>query len=189
VTDSAQDQIAGPRRRRVSILKLSAAAASLALITSLATLALASSTVTINSASNAQLKEKVLVDSQGRTLYVLSPETAKHLLCKSSECLRLWPPLTVSSSKTRLKLAPGVHGSLGIVHRSNGMLQVTLGGLPLYRFAEDHAGGEVNGQNLKGFGGTWHVLRDSGAPSSASPSATPTSTTPTTTTPGNGYEY
>jgi len=46
---------------------------------------------------------------------------------------------------------------------------VTLNGHPLYFFAEDKARGEVNGQNFKGFGGTWHVLSDSGQPSSKAP--------------------
>jgi hypothetical protein len=76
------------------------------------------------------------------------------------------------------------------------VLQVTLDGQPLYRFAEDHASGEVNGQNFKGFGGTWHVLGDSGRPSSKAPAAAsapaPTSTTPTTSTPSTsspGYQY
>jgi len=73
------------------------------------------------------------------------------------------------------------------------MLQVTLNGLPLYRFAEDRASGEVNGQNFKSFGGTWHVLSDAGVPSSKQPAAsapapastTPTTSTPTTTTPAS----
>jgi hypothetical protein len=79
------------------------------------------------------------------------------------------------------------------------MLQVTLNGLPLYRFAEDRSSGEVNGQNFKGFGGIWHVLGVSGAPSSTAPmsasapttstptTTTPTMTTPTTTTPSYAY--
>ncbi len=177
-------------------------AATLALGALFAAMALAASTVTVGSAANAKLNEKVLVSSQGRTLYVLTPETAKHLLCKSSECLKFWPPLTVSSSKTKLKAAAGVHGKLGILHRSNGMLQVTLNGLPLYRFAEDGASGEVNGQNFKGFGGIWHVLGVSGTPSSATPASSsspaPSASTPSTsttstpapstsTTPGYGY--
>jgi predicted lipoprotein with Yx(FWY)xxD motif len=198
VTDSVQEKIQRPRRRRLTILEIGLAAAMLGLAALFAAMALAASTVTIDSASNAKLNEKVLVNSQGRTLYVLTPETARHLLCKSSECLKFWPPLTVPSSKTKLKLAAGVHGKLGILHRGNGMLQVTLNGLPLYRFAEDHASDEVNGQNFKGFGGIWHVLTDAGTTSSTTPagtsspaptSTTPTSTTPTTTTPGNGYEY
>jgi predicted lipoprotein with Yx(FWY)xxD motif len=194
VTNSAQTQPA-PRRRRLRIVQGGAAAAALALGAFFAAMALASSTVTIDSAANAKLGQKMLVNSQGRTVYVLTPETAKHLLCKSSECLKFWPPLTAPSSKTKLKLAGGVHGKLGILHRGNGMVQVTLNGLPLYRFAEDHASGEVNGQNFKGFGGIWHVLSDAGTTISTTPAAsapaptstTPTTSTPTTTTPGYGY--
>jgi len=163
-----------------------------------ATMALAASSVTIDSASNAKLNEKVLVNSQGRTLYVLTPETAKHLLCTSSECLKFWPPLTVTSSKAKLKAAAGVHGKLGILHRSDGILQVTLNGQPLYRFAEDSANGDVNGQNFKGFGGVWHVLSDSGTPSSTAPAsssgAAPSTSTSSTPAPAStsgtpGYEY
>jgi len=170
--DSTRQHTTGrQRRRRASILKMGVVAATLAFAASFAAIAMASSTVTIDSAANAALGEHVLVSSQGRTLYVLSPETAKHLLCKSAECLKFWPPLTVPSSRARLRAVAGVHGRLGILHRSNGMLQVTLNGLPLYRFAEDHSSGEVNGQNFKGFGGVWHVLGTSGAPSSKAPAS------------------
>jgi predicted lipoprotein with Yx(FWY)xxD motif len=136
----------------------------------------------------------VLVSSQGRTLYVLTPETASHLLCKSSECLKFWPPVTVPSSRTKLKAAAGVHGHFGILRRSNGMLQVTLNGLPLYRFSEDQANGEVNGQNFKSFGGTWHVVGDSGSPSSVSPSSMPApapspAPAPAPSAPSTGYGY
>jgi predicted lipoprotein with Yx(FWY)xxD motif len=203
VTDSVQQQPAHPRRRRLRsrTLRISLVTAALGLAALLAASALAAGTVTIGSASNAKLNEKVLVNAQRRTLYVLTPETAKHLLCTSGECLKFWPPLTVASRATKLKLGAGVHGKLGILHRSNGLLQVTLNGLPLYRFAEDHASGEVNGQNFKGFGGTWHVLSDAGTPSSTAPASSsaqaPTGTTPTSTTPTSttstpsspGYEY
>ena len=166
------------------------ATATLGFAGSLVAIAFAGSTaVTVGAASNAELSQRVLVSSQGRTLYVLTPETVKHLLCKSSGCLRFWPPLTVPSTKTKLEAADGVHGHLGILHRSNGMLQVTLNGMPLYRFSEDHASGEVNGQDFKSFGGTWHVLSVSGSPSAtvpaaaAAPTSTPTNDTPTTSTP------
>jgi predicted lipoprotein with Yx(FWY)xxD motif len=148
-----------------------------------AAIALASSPATVGSASSATLGQRVLVNAKGRTLYVLTPETSRHLLCTSSECLKFWPPLTVPSRATKLVRAAGVHGTLAILKRANGMLQVTLNGLPLYRFAEDHASGEVNGQNFKGFGGIWHVLGVSGAPSSAAPMGAPAASTPTTSTP------
>jgi predicted lipoprotein with Yx(FWY)xxD motif len=155
-------------------------AAAALLAGALAAVALAAGVgLTVTSASNSKLGEQIVVDAQGRTLYVLSPETAHHLLCKSNACLAVWPPLTVRSSKTKLKAGPGVRGRLAIFRRSNGALQVSLGDQPLYRYSGDEVKGQANGQGIHSFGGTWHVLT---AKSSASP--TPTTTTPTTTTPG-----
>lgn len=196
MTDSGQQQIVPPRRRRRRIIEIGLTAVALALGAAFAAMALASSPATVGSASSATLGERVLVNAKDRTLYVLSPETSRHLLCTSSECLKFWPPLTVPSRRAKLARGAGVHGRLGILRRSNGMLQVTLNGLPLYRFAEDHASGEVNGQNFKGFGGIWHVLGVSGAPSLATPMSasapapsTPTTSTPTTTTPTTSTPY
>jgi predicted lipoprotein with Yx(FWY)xxD motif len=134
---------------------------------------MAASTVTVGSASSSKLEEQIAVSSAGRTLYALSPETTSHLLCKSSECLKFWPPVTVPSRSTKLKAGPGVHGHLGILHRSNGVLQVTLRGLPLYRFSEDHAKGQTHGQGIESFGGTWHAVT-----ASSTPTPTPTMTAP-----------
>jgi predicted lipoprotein with Yx(FWY)xxD motif len=180
---SQEKQIVRSRRRRTSGLAVGVAAVTLAFAVTLAAMALAGGgAITVTSASNAKLGEAVTVDAQGRTLYALSPETTHHLLCKSSECLKRWPPFTVRSSKTKLKAGPGVHGRFGILHRSNGALQVTLGGRPLYHYSGDHAKGDANGQNIHSFGGTWHVL-------SAASNASPAPTTPTTTSPTPGYGY
>jgi predicted lipoprotein with Yx(FWY)xxD motif len=156
------------------------------LLAGLATVALAAGATTVKSASNSTLKETVVVNAQGHTLYALSPETTHHLLCKSSECFSHWPPLTVRSSKTKLKAGPGVHGSLGILHRSNGTFQVTLRGLPLYRYAEDHAKGDANGQGIESFGGTWHAVTAAASAAPTTPSA-PTTPTPEPSYPGYTY--
>jgi predicted lipoprotein with Yx(FWY)xxD motif len=162
--------------------------------------------LTLGSTSNPALGERLVVNAQGRTLYTLSPETSRHLLCKTSECLRFWPPVTVGSSKTKLKDGPGTHGRLGIMRRSNGTLQVTLRGLPLYRYSKDHAKGDANGEGIESFGGTWHAMSAASGESAhkpamtntppmtpapsyppsqptqpATPATTPTTTTPTTT--------
>jgi predicted lipoprotein with Yx(FWY)xxD motif len=134
-----------------------AAAAVLALVAG-AALALAMSASTVSSAPSSRLGERIVVSPQGRTLYALSPETTHHLLCTSAECMKFWPPLTVSSPKARLTDGSGVHGGLGILRRSDGLLQVTLRGMLLYRFAGDHARGQTNGQGLHSFGGTWHAV-------------------------------
>jgi predicted lipoprotein with Yx(FWY)xxD motif len=160
----------------------SAVALALALIAVLASVAMASGSATaVSSAPNSTLGQTVVVNAQGLTLYALTPETTHHLLCKSSECFKRWPPLTVHSSKTKLKAGPGVHGSLGILRRSNGKFQVTLRGKPLYRFAEDHAKGDANGQGLESFGGTWHAVTAGVAPAKTTPS---TPTTPESGSPG-----
>ena len=171
-------------RWRPSGMLVTVMAATLAFAGSLTSMTLAaSSSMTVGSAPNSTLGEQIVVDAQGRTLYALRPETAHHLLCKSSECLKFWPPLTVRSSKTKLLAGPGVHGHLSTLQRSKGVLQVTLGGLPLYRYSGDQSKGEANGQSIHSFGGTWHVLSATGSTSPAAP-AKPTTPSPT---PEYGY--
>ncbi len=135
--------------------------AALAFSGALATVTWAASTATVNQTRNAHLRQQIVVDSRGRTLYVLSPETTHHLLCKSSECLETWPPLTVSSA-SKLHAGSGVSGKLEILHRAGGKLQVTLRGMPLYTYVGDSGPGKTTGQNLKTFGGTWHVISPTG---------------------------
>ncbi len=170
------------RRTRPSRLVVCAAVVTVALVASFAAMALAagSAVSVLGAVTNTKFEERIVVDAHGRTLYALSPETSRHLLCKSSECLSAWPPLTVRSRKTKLKAGPGVHGQLGILRRSNGMLQVTLRGLPLYRFSGDSAKGAANGEGIMSFGGTWHVLA---AASSAPPTPVAAETTPSSPPP------
>jgi predicted lipoprotein with Yx(FWY)xxD motif len=161
------------------------AIAAAALIAVVATALAAGSSLTLGSNAKSMLGKPVVVNPQGRTLYHLSPETSRHLLCKSKECLSNWPPLTVKSAKTKLKDGSGVSGKLGLLHRSNGTFQVTLNGLPLYRYAGDSAKGDVNGEGIESFGGTWHAVK---ASSGASTAPTTTGTTTTTTSP-EPYKY
>jgi predicted lipoprotein with Yx(FWY)xxD motif len=194
--ESQQAATLSRRRGRPSALTICAAVVTVALVASFAAMALASDSVTptvVGSVTNAKFgSEKIVVDAHGRTLYSLSPETMHHLLCKSNECLHAWPPLTVHSRKGKLTAGPGVHGRLGILRRSNGTFQVTLGGLPLYHFSGDSAKGAANGESIKSFGGTWHVIsaatdaalvapRTGTTPSSSSYPSTPTASTPAAT--------
>ena len=151
--------------------RLATAAAAVVLAGSLAALAVASGPgATVGAAHSTALGANVAVSSKGRTLYVLTPETAHHLLCASAECLRFWPPLTVASRSVRLKDGPGIHGRLGLLRRSNGMLQVTLNAMPVYRYSGDQGKAEDNGQGIEGFGGTWHAVLATGrADTSAAP--------------------
>jgi predicted lipoprotein with Yx(FWY)xxD motif len=140
----------------------------------------AGGSTTVKSAANAKLGESVVVDASGHTVYALSPETRSHLLCTSSQCTAIWPPVTVKSKTTKLKAGKGVKGKLAILRRSNGKFQVTLGGLPLYRFAGDSSAGQANGNGINSFGGHWHVIKATASTSSTpAPSTTTMTTTPT----------
>jgi predicted lipoprotein with Yx(FWY)xxD motif len=154
---SEQHTSAVPRalRRRVFVGALLAFATFAA---SIAAFAIASGAV-VSTANNGKFRQSILVNSQGRTLYVLSGETSHHLLCTSSACLAVWPPLTVSSHS--VSEGAGVHGSLGVLKRGK-ELQVTLNGQPLYLFEGDSSRGQVNGEDIKTFGGTWHAVLSSG---------------------------
>ena len=101
-----------PRTPLTGVVVACGVLAALAFVASFAAVALGSGgAVTVGSASSSKLGERIVVNAQGRTLYALSPETTHHLLCKSSECTKVWPPLTVPSRKTKLKALAGVQGS------------------------------------------------------------------------------
>ena len=166
----AEGQLALTRQRaRRPVVMLVAGGAVLAMA-ALAGIVLASPPATLGTAKNATISKTIAVDSRGRTVYELRPETIHHLLCsKATGCFQSWPPVKVASARTKLTVAHGVKGKLGILHR-NGIFQVTLGGRPLYRFAGDASKkGMANGQGIHSFGGTWHVV-----------AASTTNTSPTT---------
>jgi predicted lipoprotein with Yx(FWY)xxD motif len=176
---------------RTPVLAAAIAAAS-GLALSFVAVALATGTVTINSASNSKLGERVVLNTQGRTLYALSGESKSHQFCKSAECLKFWPPVRVSSKSTKLKAGSGVHGKLGILTRTGGILQVTLRGLPLYRYSGDKAKGEANGQGITFPGGhVWHAVTASSGvaptPLAMAPSPSPRSPSPSYPSPGYAY--
>jgi predicted lipoprotein with Yx(FWY)xxD motif len=130
-----------------------------ALVAVSASTALAATTKpTIKPSHNAALNKIVVVDAKrGMTLYWLSPETRKHLLCKST-CTGFWPPLTVKSLHTKVRAAFGIQGKLTVFKRPDGKFQVALRGEPLYRYSGDSARGQANGNGIKSFGGTWHAV-------------------------------
>jgi predicted lipoprotein with Yx(FWY)xxD motif len=127
--------------------------------------------------------EDIVINGKGRAVYTLSGDTTRHPKCtKANGCFSFWPPVTVSSTKSVSK-APKVKGRLGTFKR-NGIIQVTLGGHPLYTFSNDHQKHHATGEDLNGFGGIWHVIKAAGG---GSPSSSTTTSTGTTTSPYPGY--
>jgi predicted lipoprotein with Yx(FWY)xxD motif len=98
----------------------------------------------------------VLTNAQGDTLYWFAPDTPTTSKCYGS-CAAYWPPITGHQ-----KAGPGVTGQLGTIQRSNGGLQATYDGHPLYTYVGDSARGQANGNNLDLNGGVWHEVTING---------------------------
>jgi predicted lipoprotein with Yx(FWY)xxD motif len=99
---------------------------------------------------------ELLVDGQGHTLYVYSPDRKNRSTCYG-QCASFWPPLLtkgkpVAGADVNAKL-------LGTAKRLDGKLQVTYAGHPLYRFAKDDDAGDLNGQDVED---VWYAIGPDG---------------------------
>jgi predicted lipoprotein with Yx(FWY)xxD motif len=128
----------------------------------------------------------VLVNSSGRTIYILSSEKGGKITCTDANgCTKVWPDTSLPAGVKSATAGPGVNASLlGTVKGADGELYVTYGGYPLYTFARDTASGQVNGEGITSFGGTWHAMGASGNPVMAAASS---STTGAPSYSGGGY--
>ena len=127
-----------------------------------------SSRTVIKVAFNSKLHAKIVVDGQGRTLYMLNADSSGTPTCAQLDpvCPKVWPALT---SQGQAKAGPGINAALlGIVKGAGGVPQVAYNKHPLYYFAGGHgtgAGdkkpGDVKGQN---YFNEWFVLTPKGNP-------------------------
>jgi predicted lipoprotein with Yx(FWY)xxD motif len=107
----------------------------------------------------------VLTDSQGHTLYVLSVEQNGQDACTTQPgCSLMWPALSPPGSGTPVP-GRGVSGALGVTTAADGSAEVTYNGWPLHRFSDDPAG-QVTGQDIASYGGTWYAATPELAPTS-----------------------
>jgi predicted lipoprotein with Yx(FWY)xxD motif len=99
----------------------------------------------------------VLVDAEGKTVYLFTPDEGGTKSTCYGECEAAWPPVLAEGKPTAGEGASS--SALGTTKRKDGSTQVTYEGHPLYTFSGDQAPGEANGQELDG---TWFVLDESG---------------------------
>jgi predicted lipoprotein with Yx(FWY)xxD motif len=97
----------------------------------------------------------VLTNASGFTLYSFAPDTPAKSNCNGT-CAQSWPPLTGPAT------AAGVTGTFGTITRSDGSVQATFDGHPLYTFVGDTAPGQAKGNGLNVAGGLWHEVTTSG---------------------------
>ena len=100
---------------------------------------------------------KVLVDSQGRTVYMLTADSPGHSSC-SAACLQYWPAVAPG------KAAPTVTAKVSSTTTTGGQKIATAGGWPLYTFIQDQKPGDVTGEGVQTFGGVWYAVSPSGTP-------------------------
>jgi predicted lipoprotein with Yx(FWY)xxD motif len=98
----------------------------------------------------------VLTNSTGLTLYWFAPDTSTSSACYGT-CAAYWPPVygtpRVASGVT------GVTGKLGTIHRTDGTIQATYDGHPLYTYIGDTAPGQASGNDVNLNGGFWYEVR------------------------------
>ncbi len=102
----------------------------------------------------------IVTDATGFTLYRFTRDTAQPpaSACEG-DCAKLWPPVPAAGATVPQGLAASLLGSL---KRPDGIDQLTVAGIPVYRYAKDTKPGQVTGQ---GVGGTWFAtLPEEGLP-------------------------
>jgi predicted lipoprotein with Yx(FWY)xxD motif len=98
---------------------------------------------------------KVLVDNQGRTLYLFEADKTNMSNC-SGACSTIWPAYMSSGKATA---GNGVNAGM-IASTAQG--QVTYNGHPLYTYVGDQKPGDTMGEGLDQFGAKWYVLNPAG---------------------------
>ena len=99
----------------------------------------------------------MLVDEQGRTLYLYKKDTVGKASACQTTCATAWPPEETNGTA---KSGPGVDASkLSTITRADGTKQVTYAGWPLYRHAADVKPGDVTGEKPSS---QWYVVSAAG---------------------------
>ena len=93
------------------------------------------------------------------TAYLFVVDTGTSSNCYTS-CASIWPPVLTTGAP---QAGTGADATLlGTTTRTDGKVEVTYAGHPLYYFISDNQAGDVKGQGVNGFGGPWYVLGASG---------------------------
>lgn len=95
-----------------------------------------------------------LVNAAGRSLYMFTLDDERTSTCEGA-CAAAWPPLLGDPVA-----GEGVDQALlGNAERSDGSIQVTYGGHPLYLYSADAAPGDTNGH---AFNDVWFLVAPDG---------------------------
>jgi predicted lipoprotein with Yx(FWY)xxD motif len=91
------------------------------------------------------------------TVYLFERDSGPHSTC-TGPCAAAWPPVTGKPSAG----GSAVAADLGTTKRSDGTMQITYKGHPLYLFIKDKDDEDAYGEGVKAFGAEWYALSPSG---------------------------
>jgi predicted lipoprotein with Yx(FWY)xxD motif len=104
---------------------------------------------------------KIIVDGEGKTLYMFTPDEDGGAPTCYDQCATNWPALKADDAAAVTAGAGLDQSKVTVVDRTDGGKQVKYGEYPLYYFANDAAAGDVNGQGLND---KWYVVGADGEP-------------------------
>lgn len=94
-----------------------------------------------------------LTDPKGMTLYLYTKDSQGVPTCYD-QCAVIWPPYLVTPGES-LSVATGITGMISTTTRTDGTIQLTYKGSPLYYYSKDAKPGDTNGQGL---GSVWYIV-------------------------------
>jgi predicted lipoprotein with Yx(FWY)xxD motif len=106
---------------------------------------------------------KALFGPSGKVVYLFGADRGSVSRCYGV-CAKAWPPLLTRAGPLA---GPGVDAKLlGTTKRTNGSLQVTYNGHPLYYYYEDTRS-KIMCQHANMHGGLWLIVKPNGQPNMA----------------------
>lgn len=103
----------------------------------------------------------VLVDYEGKTVYLLTEDSTEEPHCNDTDCFGFWSP--VLTGTTDLVLGDGVTAEIGVWNH-DGLDHLTIDDRPLYVFTGDQEPGDAGGHGLASNfgGGEWAAISPDG---------------------------
>ncbi|WP_223521235.1 hypothetical protein [Pseudomonas sp. GL-B-19] len=100
-------------------------------------------------AEPAMMKDGMMVDHKGMTVYTYDKDAGGKSMC-NGECAEYWPPMMAPAGAK-------AEGKWTVIKRDDGKMQWAYDGKPLYYFQKDKAPGEMKGDKMKD---VWHAVRE-----------------------------